>query len=95
MPRILRCKDLREAVECLKDEGNDCPGIAAYLYAAGVPKGRAQRLLVDAGFTGDQAHAATAAPYASVKTSIVDRLRTLRALHEAVDDGSYEPSPDA
>lgn len=94
MPRIMRCKDLQEAVECLKDEGNDCADIAAYLYAAGIPKGQALALLAGVGFTDEQARAATAAPYASVKERVVDRLRTLRTMTESAEGSAYESAAD-
>jgi len=94
MPRIMRCKDLREAVECLKDEGNDCADVAAYLYAAGIPRNQALNLLAGAGFTEDQALAATAAPYASVKERVVDRLRTLRTMTESAEGTSCESAAD-
>lgn len=94
MPRILRCKDLPEAVEFLTEEGNDCANVAAYLHAAGVTKARAIELLTGAGFTDDQARAATAALYATLKTRIVERMRTLRTMREANGDDNAKSCAD-
>ena len=82
MSRIMRCKDLNEAVECLQDQGDDGATIAAYLYAAGVSKRDARKLLTGAGFKKAYVETTTEALYTCVVPSVVDRLRTLRTLAE-------------
>lgn len=94
MPRILRCKDLPEAVEYLTEEGNDCASVAAYLHAAGVTKARAIELLTAAGFADDRTRPATAALYATLETRIVERIRTLRTMREANEDDNGKSCTD-
>ncbi|MHC4562034.1 MAG: hypothetical protein ACYS8X_04585 [Planctomycetota bacterium] len=83
MTRIMHCETLQEAVGSLKEEGNCCTTIAAYLYAAGASKHETLGMLSAVGFDPGESKTCTDALYTVVPTDIEERLRMLRMLLEA------------